>query len=139
MPALAKSDRVAVIGAGIMGAGIAQVAAAAGHPTILYDTNRTALHRGIQSVREQLDKQVKRGKMTSDAVNQLLANLRPADQIGEVAGSHLIIEAIVEDLATKQSLFTQLQRFCPPRPSWPAIPLRYRLPLLHRPLSARKT
>ncbi len=113
MVALSKSDRVAVIGAGIMGAGIAQVASAAGHPTVLYDTNRTALARGIQNVREGLERQVAKGRMSREQKDQLLSRIHPAEQIGEVAGARLIVEAIVEDLATKQSLFTQLQRFCP--------------------------
>lgn len=110
--ALNPSTVVAVIGAGTMGAGIAQVAAAAGHRVRLYDTRRSAMEQGLAGIRKGLDRQVERGRMDRAQCDRLLANIQPAGQIEALADAGLVIEAIIEDLATKRSLFRQLESLC---------------------------
>jgi len=110
--ALESSAVIGVIGAGTMGAGVAQVAAAAGHPVMLYDTSHSAIDKGLSNMRKGLDRQIARGRMDAGQRDRLLAKIQPAKQIEQVADARLVIEAIVEDLATKQSLFRQLESLC---------------------------
>ncbi|MCG8426177.1 MAG: 3-hydroxyacyl-CoA dehydrogenase NAD-binding domain-containing protein, partial [Chromatiales bacterium] len=112
MSALDKSKTVAVIGAGTMGAGVAQVAAAAGHTTLLFDTNAEAIERGIAGISKGLNRLVERGKMDEQQRDAILANLHPVTELEQLAPATLVIEAIIEDLATKQSLFRQLEDIC---------------------------
>ena len=115
MTVLNITDTIAIVGAGTMGAGLAQVAAAAGHRTLLYDTDLRAMERGIRSIGDGLKRQIERGRMTKADRDNLLANIHPVNQIDSLAGSHLVIEAVIEDLATKQSLFKQLESLCGPK------------------------
>jgi len=110
--ALESSAVIGVIGAGTMGAGVAQVAAAAGHTVLLYDTSHGAIDRGLDGIRRGLDRQIARGRMDAGQRDRLLANIQPAEQIQALAGARLVIEAVIEDLATKQSLFQQLEALC---------------------------
>lgn len=112
MAGLKSSDRVAVIGAGTMGAGIAQIAAAAGHETLLFDTNREVVERAVQQIGAGLARLVASGKLTQAGRDEALARVRPVDDLGDVAAARLVVEAVVEDLATKRSLFGQLERIC---------------------------
>ena len=112
MNSLDHSEIVAVVGAGIMGAGVAHVAAAAGHRTLLYDTRSEAVEKAIEGIRGRLERQIARGKMTETERDELIANIQPVDEIDGLADAHLVIEAIIEDLATKQSLFCQLEAIC---------------------------
>ncbi|HSH56630.1 MAG TPA: 3-hydroxyacyl-CoA dehydrogenase PaaH [Halomonas sp.] len=114
MPALAPSDIIAVIGAGAMGAGIAQVAAQAGHPVRLYDNREGAAQSGIDGVRHQLEKRVARGKMAQDDVEAIIARMTPAATLAELADSRLVIEAIVESLEVKRQVFAELESVCGP-------------------------
>ncbi|WP_286239239.1 3-hydroxyacyl-CoA dehydrogenase PaaH [Neptuniibacter halophilus] len=109
---LDKSAQVAVIGAGTMGAGIAQVAAAYGHPVILFDMNPEAIERGINQIKSGLERQVSRGKMTQEALDALLANITPASEIAALADASLVIEAIIEDLKIKRGLLADLEATC---------------------------
>ncbi|MCP4597750.1 3-hydroxyacyl-CoA dehydrogenase PaaH [Neptuniibacter sp.] len=109
---LDKSAQIAVIGAGTMGAGIAQVAAAYGHPVILFDMNPEAIERGINGVKSGLERQVARGKMTQEALDELLARISPATDIAALADSKLVIEAIIEDLGIKRGLLANLEATC---------------------------
>ncbi|MCC7413658.1 MAG: 3-hydroxyacyl-CoA dehydrogenase [Gammaproteobacteria bacterium] len=115
MKALAVSDTVAVIGAGTMGAGIAQVAAAAGHPVLLHDAESGAVKRGIERTAAGLRKLVERGRTTAGEVDALLARIRPAADLAALAPARLVIEAIVERLDVKQSVFRELERVCAER------------------------
>lgn len=112
MGALTIDQTIAVIGAGTMGAGIAQIAAAAGHPTLLFDANPEAIERGIGQIDAGLKKQVARGKMSEAQRTALLANITPAHKLEELAEAALVIEAILEDLQVKQDLFAQLESLC---------------------------
>lgn len=114
MPALPTTATIGVIGAGAMGAGIAQVAAQAGHLVILHDNRPGAATAGIDNIRHQLEQRVAKDKMSKDAVDSIIARMQPADTIDALADSHLIIEAIVEDLEIKRQLFAQLEALCSP-------------------------
>ncbi|MCG6656806.1 3-hydroxyacyl-CoA dehydrogenase PaaC [Halomonas campisalis] len=114
MPALAPSDIIAVIGAGAMGAGIAQVAAQAGHPVRLYDNSDGAAQAGIDGVRRQLEKRVAKGKMAQDEVDAIIARMSPAATLAELADSRLVVEAIVENLEVKRGVFAELESLCGP-------------------------
>ncbi|MEZ4428385.1 MAG: 3-hydroxyacyl-CoA dehydrogenase family protein [Nannocystaceae bacterium] len=97
---------VAVIGAGTMGHGIAQVCAAAGCATRLFDVDAGMIERGLLRVRENLDKGVARGKVTQADRDATLANLRGEAAFSEaVAGVDLVIEAVPEKIALKQQIF----------------------------------
>ncbi|KAB0494756.1 3-hydroxyacyl-CoA dehydrogenase PaaH [Pseudomonas vancouverensis] len=112
MTALNTSARVAVIGAGAMGAGIAQVAAQAGHPVLLLDNRPGAAAQAIEGIGRQLGKRVDSGKLSVDARNATLANLQAVEAIEALADCDLIIEAIVENLEVKRTLFRQLEGIC---------------------------
>jgi len=109
MTALALDATVAVIGAGTMGAGIAQVAAQAGHAVLLFDTQAGAVERGLEGIGKFLARAVEKGRMTAEDRAATLARLTPAAGLDELAPSRLTIEAIVEDLEIKRGLFRDLE------------------------------
>jgi 3-hydroxybutyryl-CoA dehydrogenase len=108
--AIPSTAEVAVIGAGTMGAGIARVAAAAGHPVLLYDTREGAAARAIDAIRTDLDRQVERGKLPRADAEALISRLRPALHLDVMGRVQLALEAIVEDRAAKIALFRDLER-----------------------------
>ena len=108
-----KTDQViAVIGAGTMGAGIAQVAAAAGHPVSLFDAADGAAERGLENIGAGLDKLVARERIEKSARDELLARISVVDSLQQLAPAALVIEAIVEDLEVKQALLVELESVC---------------------------
>lgn len=96
---------VAVIGAGTMGIGIAQLAAMHGHPTFVYDVDASKTEAALQQLAAQLTKRVQAGKMTQELYDSTFANLSVAQELAQLAPAQLIIEAIVEKKEVKQSLF----------------------------------
>jgi 3-hydroxybutyryl-CoA dehydrogenase len=110
---LINSDAViGVIGAGTMGAGIAQVAAKAGHQVLLYDAFEGAAQRGLEGVKKGLLKLVQRGKMQQNDVDTLLSRITLTDSLEGFAPARVVIEVIVERLDIKQSVFSQLEEIC---------------------------
>ncbi|WP_293268728.1 3-hydroxyacyl-CoA dehydrogenase PaaH [Neptunomonas sp.] len=108
-----NSDAViGVIGAGTMGAGIAQVAAKSGHSVLLYDAFEGAAQRGLDGVAKGLSKLVQRGKMQQADVDALLARITLTDSLENFAPARVVIEVIVERLDIKQSVFAQLEEIC---------------------------
>lgn len=105
---------VGVIGAGTMGLGIAQVAAQAGHPVLLFDTRPEAVDKALTSLRTTMDKLVGKGKFTREAADALIGRTTPARAMDELASCGLIIEAIVEDLPVKRSVFAELDALVGP-------------------------
>ncbi len=95
-----------------MGAGIAQVAAAAGHPVRLYDNQAEAVQQGIDRTAKGLARLVDKGRITADDRQALLDRITPASSLDELADSGLVIEAIIEDRDIKVSLFRELQGLC---------------------------
>lgn len=110
--AIAAENPVAVIGAGTMGIGIAQVAAEAGHRVWLYDREAAVIESGLAGLRTRLQSQVQRGKRSAESAEQLLARLQPVTALSALADAALVIEAIVEKLAVKQALFADLEAVC---------------------------
>jgi len=100
---------IAVAGAGSMGSGIAQVAATAGHEVILYDTNIAAVDRALKSITEGCQKLLTKGKLTNDQAEGIVSRIKPASSIEELKGTDLFIEAIIENLEIKSSLFKSVE------------------------------
>lgn len=109
MTAIAKAKPVGVIGAGTMGAGIAQLAAAAGHPVLLFDAFEGAAEKGRSRIAKGLDKLVERGRMARAEADALVGRITVAGELGDFAGAALAVEAIVEDLDVKRKLFADLE------------------------------
>lgn len=106
---------VAVIGSGTMGAGIAEVAAAAGHDVLLFDINQDALTRAIDGIRQRLTSRVSRGKLSVEACERTLNKIYAVADIASLAPANLVIEAASERLEVKKALFSQLAEICPPQ------------------------
>ncbi len=100
---------VGVVGAGTMGAGIAQTAAVAGHPVLLFDASGDRTADAVDGIRSRLDREVARGRLDAQVAAEALARLQPAGQIGELAGCGLVIEAAVEALKIKRLIFADLE------------------------------
>lgn len=115
MTALNTNARIAVIGAGAMGAGIAQVAAQAGHPVLLLDNRPGAAAQAIDGIDRQLGKRVEKGKLPAEARSATIARLQAVETIEALVDCDLIIEAIVENLEVKRALFRQLESLCSER------------------------
>ena len=111
---MSASDVVAVIGAGTMGHGIAQVAAQAGYEVRLADAVPGAAAQGLERIRANLDGAVQRGKATAAERAAALARIATADDAGDAArGASLVIEAVPEDLELKRALFRRLGETAP--------------------------
>jgi 3-hydroxybutyryl-CoA dehydrogenase len=103
-----------VVGAGIMGAGISQVAAQAGHNVLLHDARPGAAADAVSKLAKSLDGLVAKGKLSADSVTQTLARISAASAIEEAAPVRLVVEAIVEQLDAKRALFKQLEAIVAP-------------------------
>ncbi len=112
---LQRSDLVvAVVGAGTMGRGIAQVCAQAGLKVLLFDSRRGAANEAVASIDKALEGQVSKGRMTAEAKQDVIKRLQPLSSLAEVAPAGIVIEAVVEDLAVKRELFQAFeQRIAP--------------------------
>ncbi|MDH4348457.1 MAG: 3-hydroxybutyryl-CoA dehydrogenase [Gemmatimonadota bacterium] len=106
--------QVAVIGAGTMGNGIAQVFATSGHDVTMVDVSAAALEKGLNAVRGSLARVVKKGGLTQEAADQVVARIRPATAVADAAAADLAIEAATEHPGLKFSLFEELDRHCRP-------------------------
>lgn len=106
-----KADNilVGVVGVGTMGAGIAQVIAAAGHQVFLYDEYPNARTHARNTINSSLERFVEKGKITSEEAFEIFDRTRFVDSIPELRNCNFIIEAIVEDLKAKQYLFEELE------------------------------
>ncbi|HAX23403.1 MAG TPA: 3-hydroxyacyl-CoA dehydrogenase [Hydrogenophaga sp.] len=106
---LPKNAPVLVVGAGIMGAGIAQVAAQAGHSVYLFDMREGAAAQAKLKLTATLESLVAKGKISADVAQATLACIEPVESLNAAADAMLVIEAIVENLDAKRSLFRQLE------------------------------
>jgi len=103
-----------VVGAGIMGIGIAQVAAQAGHPVMLFDTRDGAAAEAKDKLAKTLDALVAKGKLRSEEAALALSRIEAVASIDAAASARLVVEAIVENLAIKRTLFQQLEAIVAP-------------------------
>ena len=109
------TSKIAVLGAGTMGAGIAQTAAEAGHQVTLIDTNQEAVDRGMASIDAILERKVEKGRASRDEVDQTKNLLQTTtDTETGVADAVMVVEAVFEDLAIKQHVFRTLDGYCTP-------------------------
>ena len=104
--------KVGVIGSGSMGIGIAQVAATAGHEVVLFDTNKDALVKAMNKLQKILARLVEKGKIDDSTSTKILERINPASSLNEMRGSGIVIEAIVENLEIKKSVFSELEEIC---------------------------
>jgi 3-hydroxybutyryl-CoA dehydrogenase len=109
-----KSTEIGVIGSGAMGSGIAQVAATAGHKVIVIDTNAQALQKAKQGLTASLDKLKDKQKISGEDRDLILSRISFKENMQELKGCGLIIEAIVENLDVKQKVFEQLEKIVLP-------------------------
>lgn len=112
MVALNKDQLVAVIGAGVMGAGIAQVASSAGHRVCLFDQKEGAAQKAIETIRLAQEARVAKGRINENEAQALVKRIKAIDSISAMADADLVIEAIMERLDVKQSLFQELEAIC---------------------------
>jgi 3-hydroxybutyryl-CoA dehydrogenase len=106
------SQRLAVIGAGLMGSGIAQVAAQAGWQVILHDITDDALSRGVEAISKSTARFVEKGRISSDDRDATLARVSTTTDLDAVADADIVVEAIFEQVEVKQEIFRELDRIC---------------------------
>ena len=111
---MSEIKRVGVLGCGLMGSGIAQVAAAAGYDTVVRDVAKELLDRGRAGIEKSLAKFLEKGKLDAAARDATLKRLTFTTTVADLKGVDVVIEAITEDLALKNALFKELDGLCGP-------------------------
>ncbi|MET0555753.1 MAG: 3-hydroxyacyl-CoA dehydrogenase NAD-binding domain-containing protein, partial [Vicinamibacteria bacterium] len=106
--------KIAVLGAGTMGNGIAQVFAQNGHDVVLRDLSQPILDRARNAIERSLNKLVEKGRLTTVDRDSSLARVRPATDIAAAAGARLVVEAVVENFEVKAALFRELDALMAP-------------------------
>jgi 3-hydroxyacyl-CoA dehydrogenase / enoyl-CoA hydratase / 3-hydroxybutyryl-CoA epimerase len=106
----APFKKIGVIGAGVMGSGIAQWCAARGYSVVMRDVQPEFVERGLAVIKGLFDDAAKRGKMSADAATQGVARVQGTTELAAFADCDLVVEAIVENVAAKQSLFAELSK-----------------------------
>ncbi len=109
---LGQINQIAVIGAGTMGIGICEVAAAHGHLVKLFDVDESAAKNALVMMSDRLDKRVLRGKIAAQEKIDLIEKIEVVNELEALADADLVIEAIVENLDIKRQLFHKLERIC---------------------------
>ncbi len=102
-------NTLAIVGTGIMGMGIAQIAAQAGIQVLLYDAKAGAAEQGRQSLQAMLEKLTAKGKFSDDELQSMLSNLTVIQELNQIATAEIVVEAIIENLDIKKQLFAQLE------------------------------
>ncbi|WP_033340195.1 3-hydroxyacyl-CoA dehydrogenase family protein [Catenuloplanes japonicus] len=108
------TGRLAVVGAGLMGSGIAQVAAQAGWQVTLRDLTPAAVDRGVASIRTSLDRFVAKDRITADDAAGTLSRITTTTDLGAAAEADIVVEAVFERLEVKQDVFRTLDEVCKP-------------------------
>jgi 3-hydroxybutyryl-CoA dehydrogenase len=109
-----RTGTVAVLGAGTMGHGIAQVSAMAGYDVVLYDPQPLAVEKGLAKIGDNLAKGVERGKVAQGDADACRARLKPADALKDaVAGAWMVIEAAPEQMEIKERIFAEVYGLAP--------------------------
>lgn len=107
-------ERIAVVGAGTMGNGIAHVCALADLSVTLFDTDSAALDRGMRTIARNMDRQVARGRLNAADRDDAVGRIEPAGSLARAAEADLIIEAVPEIVELKGSIFADLDDIAPP-------------------------
>lgn len=106
------STTLAVVGAGLMGSGIAQVAAVSGHDVVLRDVTDDALQRARDGIAKSLARFVSKGSLQQDAAEAALARISTTTDLDAVGSADIVVEAAFESLDVKQQIFRELDRVC---------------------------
>jgi 3-hydroxybutyryl-CoA dehydrogenase len=109
---MSEIKRVGVLGGGLMGSGIAQVCASSGYATTVREISDELCARSRASIVKSFDRAIEKGKATSADRDAALARISFTTSIGDIASSDIVIEAVVEDLAAKTALFSELDSLC---------------------------
>jgi 3-hydroxyacyl-CoA dehydrogenase/enoyl-CoA hydratase/3-hydroxybutyryl-CoA epimerase len=109
-----RAEKVAVIGAGMMGAGIAYVSAKAGFDVVLKDVSLEAAEKGKAYSQNLVDKAVSRGRLTQEKADELLARITPTDDYALLEGTDFVVEAVFESVKLKHEVFGELQKVVKP-------------------------
>lgn len=105
-------EKVGVVGCGLMGSGIAQIAAQAGCLVVVREVNEERLNKGLQSIEKSLNKFVEKGTLSAADRDATRARLRGTTQLEDLKDSDLIVEAIIEQLPEKRELYSALDKLC---------------------------
>lgn len=105
-------ERIAVLGAGRMGGGIAQVSAAAGYQVILRDLHMNVVQEAIQGIADNLAKMAQQGLSEPSQHDQVLQRIRGTTDLSELSEADMVIEAVVENMAVKKQIFAELDHIC---------------------------
>src|SRR5208282_1551460 len=105
---------IGVVGAGQMGAGIAQVAAQAGLDVVMHDLSDDFLRRGIESIGRNLDRMIERGRFKPEDRERVLKRIRTTTRFEDLAAADFVIEAVVENEDAKIAVLQKLDKVCPP-------------------------
>jgi len=105
-------DIIGILGAGTMGAGIAQVAASHGHNVVLYDVQAQFAQRGMERIRQGLERAVKKSRLTPQEMDTTLSHLWTTTDLSDLHTATIVIEAVPEDLALKRDIFRALDHLC---------------------------
>lgn len=106
--------RVAVIGGGTMGNGIAHVFAQYGFDTTLIETKQEFLDKAINTIKANLERQAKKGIISAEKVAETIAKIKTTTNLEEAKSAQLVIEAVFEDMTVKKEIFLKLDNICPP-------------------------
>jgi 3-hydroxybutyryl-CoA dehydrogenase len=109
-----KIERVGILGSGIMGSGIAEVAAKTGHEVVLRSRQQETADAMLEGLKKSLAKQVERGKLDQSEADAVTGRVKATDHLGDLVECDLVIESVVEDLAVKKPLFAELDSICKP-------------------------
>ena len=107
-------NKIAVLGAGIMGAGIAQVAAQGGYQVLLRDLQKSIVHNGLLTVENNLAKAINKKHINIQKRDDILSRIQTCTDLAEVHDADLVIEAVVENMAVKKQIFAELDHLCQP-------------------------
>jgi len=108
-------EKVGVVGCGLMGSGIAQVAAQAGYPVAVREVSTQFLDKGLQSIEKNLARLVEKGTISASDRDQVRGGLRGTTNVEDLKDCDIIIEAIIEQLPAKRELWSALDGICPKR------------------------
>ncbi|MEY4340333.1 MAG: hypothetical protein RLZ14_2183 [Actinomycetota bacterium] len=111
---MSEIKRVGILGSGIMGSGLAEVAARAGFDVVVRSRSKAAADAMLTSIDKGFAKAIERGKATEDERAAVIGRITPTDHLGDVSDCDLVIESVVEDLAVKKALFAELEEIVKP-------------------------
>ena len=107
-------NKVCVLGAGLMGNGIAQVCAQAGYEVALRDIEQKSVDGGLNTIKKNLGRDVERGKMTQDQMNAIMARIKPTLDLKEAAtGADIVVEVVIEVMDVKKKVYAELEAVVP--------------------------